>query len=340
MATSPRHGARRLGRVGIGLLRRRVRHRTVPPDRRHRPGTDAAPDLRDPSPYDRVIASAAGCATPKLDVRAGIFDLDGQVLLVRESADAHCWTLPGGWCDVLESPREAIEREVLEEAGVRVRAVHLAGVFDRERWPHLPVYDHHIYKLLFVCELIDRSTWVSPARRPARSVGSGGRFTGALRLPGPASADRAAPRPLEEPGPGIHRLTGAIVPGAGGRTRMARGGREQPDALGRSERMPFPSAIDRVTLRQRSVFAGLKRCNSGPRGSFEECDRSKDGCGSYDPYVQRGSRLASSWTKPAVPACRAPGARSGRLRASNRMKVTAADARHAVSLTEWRLRLK
>ncbi|WP_047869974.1 NUDIX hydrolase N-terminal domain-containing protein [Nocardiopsis sp. RV163] len=101
--------------------------------------------------YEREVASAAGYTTPKLDVRGGVFDPSGRVLLVREISDGHRWTLPGGWCDVLESPRQAIEREVREEAGLAVRAVHLAGVLDRHLWPHLPVYDRHIYKLLFVC---------------------------------------------------------------------------------------------------------------------------------------------------------------------------------------------
>lgn len=105
------------------------------------------------APYDHQVASAAGYATPKIDVRAGIFNDEGQVLLVQEIADENLWTLPGGWCDVLETPRQAIEREVLEEAGVCVRARHLAAVIDREQWPHLPAYDRHIYKLFFVCEV-------------------------------------------------------------------------------------------------------------------------------------------------------------------------------------------
>ena len=102
--------------------------------------------------YERDVATAAGYATPKLDVRGGVFDPSGRVLLVSEVADNGRWTLPGGWCDILESPRQAIEREVREEAGLPVRATHLAGVLDRHRWPHVPVHDRHIYKLFFVCE--------------------------------------------------------------------------------------------------------------------------------------------------------------------------------------------
>lgn len=102
--------------------------------------------------YDPGVASVAGYATPKIDVRGGVFDSTGRVLLVSESADGDRWTLPGGWCDVLETPKQTVEREVEEEAGVRVRAVHLAAVIDRDQWPHHPAYDRHIYKLFFVCE--------------------------------------------------------------------------------------------------------------------------------------------------------------------------------------------
>lgn len=107
-----------------------------------------------PVVYDREVASIAGYTTPKMDVRGGVFDADGRVLLVRERADEGRWTLPGGWCDVLETPRSAIEREVREEAGVPVRAVHLAGLLDRHQWPHEPVYDRHMYKSFFICEAL------------------------------------------------------------------------------------------------------------------------------------------------------------------------------------------
>ncbi|MBB1510752.1 NUDIX hydrolase N-terminal domain-containing protein [Tessaracoccus sp. MC1756] len=102
-------------------------------------------------PFDREVASTAGYTTPKIDVRGAVFDDDGRVLLVREILDDDLWTLPGGWCDVGETPRGSIEREVLEEAGVAVRAGHLAAVLDREVWGHQPPLDHHCYKMLFVC---------------------------------------------------------------------------------------------------------------------------------------------------------------------------------------------
>lgn len=90
-----------------------------------------------------------GYATPKVDVRGGIFEGD-RVLLVRERSDGK-WTLPGGWVDVNDSPSGAVAREILEESGYHARAVKLAAVVDKRRHPHPPGI-HHIYKLFFLCE--------------------------------------------------------------------------------------------------------------------------------------------------------------------------------------------
>ena len=72
----------------------------------------AVPDI------EVMFTQQTGYATPKLGVRGAVFR-DDQILLVRETADEHRWTLPGGWADVNESPAEAVAREVREEAGVR-----------------------------------------------------------------------------------------------------------------------------------------------------------------------------------------------------------------------------
>jgi len=70
---------------------------------------------------------------------------------VRERSDGK-WSLPGGWVDVNDSPSEAVSREIFEESGFHARAVKLAALFDRRRHSHPPSM-HHIYKLLFLCEL-------------------------------------------------------------------------------------------------------------------------------------------------------------------------------------------
>jgi ADP-ribose pyrophosphatase YjhB (NUDIX family) len=103
-----------------------------------------------PAQAEALWSGEEGYATPKVDVRGGVFSGD-RVLLVRERADGK-WTLPGGWVDVNDSPAAAVEREIREESGYTARAVKLAALIDRRRHPHPPSV-HHIYKLMFVCEL-------------------------------------------------------------------------------------------------------------------------------------------------------------------------------------------
>jgi ADP-ribose pyrophosphatase YjhB (NUDIX family) len=100
-----------------------------------------------------LFAQDAGYATPKIDVRAAIFE-DGQILLVRERSDG-LWTLPGGWADVGESPSVAVVREVREEAGYECRVVKLLAIYDRDHPRHgHPFFLFHSYKVIFRCELV------------------------------------------------------------------------------------------------------------------------------------------------------------------------------------------
>jgi ADP-ribose pyrophosphatase YjhB (NUDIX family) len=98
-----------------------------------------------------LFAGQVGYATPKVDVRGAVFR-DDAILLVKERSDG-CWTLPGGWADVGDSPAEAVEREIAEESGYQVRAVKLLALYDRNKHGHPPIPDH-TYKLFFLCELI------------------------------------------------------------------------------------------------------------------------------------------------------------------------------------------
>lgn len=98
-----------------------------------------------------LFKAEQGYLTPKVDVRGVVFQ-DDRVLLVRELLDGGRWTLPGGWADVTDSPREAVEREVWEESGYRARAVKLLAVYDRRRHGH-PPHLFTIYKFFFLCEI-------------------------------------------------------------------------------------------------------------------------------------------------------------------------------------------
>ncbi len=92
----------------------------------------------EPAPLRLAVESSQGYLTPKLDVRAAVFDDEERVLLVRERSDGR-WTLPGGWADVGEGIAAGALREVREESGYVVEYERLFGVYDRERWGHPPM---------------------------------------------------------------------------------------------------------------------------------------------------------------------------------------------------------
>ena len=111
---------------------------------------------RTDAPAERIAALFAGetgYATPKVDVRAAVFDGDERILLVRETSDGGRWTLPGGWADVNLTAAENAAKEAFEESGFRVAPRKLAALWDRTRQGHgSGVFS--CCKVFFLCELI------------------------------------------------------------------------------------------------------------------------------------------------------------------------------------------
>lgn len=104
--------------------------------------------------WQKIFENESGYATPKVDVRGAVFQ-DGKVLLSKEQQDG-CWSLPGGWADVNDTPSEAVIREVREETGYPVKCTKLAAVLDRDlhyKTEATHTHPFHIYKLMFLCEL-------------------------------------------------------------------------------------------------------------------------------------------------------------------------------------------
>jgi 8-oxo-dGTP diphosphatase len=56
---------------------------------------------------------------------------DGKLLLGRRDIEPYrgMWDIPGGFCEQHEHPRDAAERELFEETGVRGRATSLLGIW-------------------------------------------------------------------------------------------------------------------------------------------------------------------------------------------------------------------
>lgn len=101
-----------------------------------------------------LFSHELGYATPKIDVRGAVFQ-DNKILLVKERSDG-CWTLPGGWADVWDTPSQAVVKEILEESGYQTRPVKILAVYDRHQQGH-PPFPFSIYKLFFQCEIIGGS---------------------------------------------------------------------------------------------------------------------------------------------------------------------------------------
>lgn len=101
-----------------------------------------------------VSAHARGYATPKVDVRGALIE-DNAILLVQEKSDG-LWTLPGGFADVGLSAARNVEKEVFEEAGLKVSAARLYGVRHKASSAYAPdVRD--FYKMFFLCERNERT---------------------------------------------------------------------------------------------------------------------------------------------------------------------------------------
>jgi len=93
-----------------------------------------------------------GYQTPKVDIRAVVFNESGEILMVKEKVDGR-WSLPGGWADVGYSPAEVAVREVQEETGLDVKTIRVLGIFDKRNHPH-PPEGWYVYKIFILCEKI------------------------------------------------------------------------------------------------------------------------------------------------------------------------------------------
>ena len=89
--------------------------------------------------------------TPKVDIRAVVFNEKEEILLVKEAADGH-WSLPGGWADIGYSPAEVAVKEVKEETGLEVVPERLLAVLDMSKHPH-PAIPFYVYKMFIACRI-------------------------------------------------------------------------------------------------------------------------------------------------------------------------------------------
>ncbi len=97
-----------------------------------------------------LFCNENGYQTPKIDTRAAIFK-DEKILLTHENNGT--WSLPGGWCDVLESVASNTIKEVKEETGLDVETIKIIAVQDRNKH-NKPIYAYGVCKIFVLCNVI------------------------------------------------------------------------------------------------------------------------------------------------------------------------------------------
>lgn len=97
-----------------------------------------------------LFCNETGYQTPKIDTRAVIFK-DDKILLTHENNGT--WSLPGGWCDVLESVGSNTIKEVKEETGLDVETIKIISVQDRNKH-NKPIYAYGVCKIFVLCNVI------------------------------------------------------------------------------------------------------------------------------------------------------------------------------------------
>ena len=76
---------------------------------------------------------------------------DDKILLTHENNGT--WSLPGGWCDVLESVASNTIKEVKEETGLDVETIKIIAVQDRNKH-NKPIYAYGVCKIFVLCNVI------------------------------------------------------------------------------------------------------------------------------------------------------------------------------------------
>ncbi|MFA6755238.1 MAG: NUDIX domain-containing protein [Bacilli bacterium] len=75
--------------------------------------------------------------TPSVSVRVCIFNDKDEILLVREANEGR-YSVPGGWCDLYDSPIDAAKAESMQEAGANIKNIKLVGIINRTPFKNFP----------------------------------------------------------------------------------------------------------------------------------------------------------------------------------------------------------
>lgn len=151
----------------------------------------AAQDTRSAEAIERVFTGDLSHIAPYPTADAAIFNDAGEILLIQRKDDQR-WAMPGGFCDVGETPVAGACREAYEETGIEVEPLALVGVYDSRLCGSLS--SAHLYQFVFLCrprniraepivtiETLDVG-WFAEAELPPLSPGHNLRIPDAFRF--------------------------------------------------------------------------------------------------------------------------------------------------------------
>lgn len=119
--------------------------------------------------YDDASAPKANKIVPA--VTAVVENNNHEVLMIQRT-DNGLWALPGGAQDIGESAVEAIQREVIEETGIKIEVTGLSGIYSDPR--HVIAYDdgevRQEFSICFRAKMVGGKLHTSSESRQVRWV--------------------------------------------------------------------------------------------------------------------------------------------------------------------------
>lgn len=94
----------------------------------------------------------------QLIVSVALIERGSKFLLTRRVSPAypqwhHRWNLPGGKIHPKETPEQALDREILEETGLKIQSFRLLGVYTHD-W-EMFAHTQQTFILLYHCQVVD-----------------------------------------------------------------------------------------------------------------------------------------------------------------------------------------
>lgn len=104
-----------------------------------------------------------------IDVAAAVIERNGKVLVARRSAGQHLafkWEFPGGKIEEGESPEQCLQRELVEEMGIRIKVGDFIGEnlhYYEDKSIHLLAYHAEYIAGEFCLSVHDGLRWLVPS---------------------------------------------------------------------------------------------------------------------------------------------------------------------------------